>query len=53
MLEQVRKLVLQTKPGSSVYVRMADEFVTDLSKFTAKGLDKRAAQNPLMLLLSG
>src|SRR5687767_10949504 len=52
MLEQVRKLVLQAKPGSSVYVRMADEFVTDLSKHTAKDLDTLAPNNPLMLSLS-
>src|ERR671924_382041 len=52
MLEQVRKLVLQAKPGSSVYVRMADEFVSDLSKLTAKDLDKLAPNNPLMLSLS-
>jgi predicted amidohydrolase YtcJ len=52
MLEQVRKLVLQAKPGSSVYVRMADEFVSDLSKLTAKELDKLAPNNPLMLSLS-
>jgi predicted amidohydrolase YtcJ len=52
MLEQVRKLVQQAKPGSSVYVRMADEFVSDLSKLTAKDLDKIAPANPLMLSLS-
>jgi predicted amidohydrolase YtcJ len=52
MLEQVHKLVLQAKPGSSVYVRMADEFVSDLSKLTAKDLDKLAPNNPLMLSLS-
>jgi len=52
MLEQVRKLVQQAKPGSNVYVRMADEFVSDLSKLTAKDLDKLAPANPLMLSLS-
>jgi len=52
MLEQVRKLVSQAKPGSNVYVRMADEFVSDLSKLTAKDLDKLAPDNPLMLSLS-
>jgi predicted amidohydrolase YtcJ len=52
MLAQVSKLVAQAKPGSSVYVRMADEFVTDLSKLTAKDLDKLAPNNPLMLSLS-
>src|SRR5262247_2512366 len=52
MLEQVRKLVQQAKPGSNVYVRMADEFVSDLSKLTAKDLDKIAPNNPLMLSLS-
>ena len=52
MLEQVRKLVQQAMPGSSVYVRMADEFVADLSKLTAQDLDKLAPNNPLMLSLS-
>jgi predicted amidohydrolase YtcJ len=52
MLAQVGKLVAQAKPGSSVYVRMADEFVSDLSKLTAKDLDKIAPNNPLMLSLS-
>lgn len=52
MLEMVRKLVDQAKPGSPVYVRMADEFVSDLSKLTAKDLDQLAPNNPLMLSLS-
>jgi predicted amidohydrolase YtcJ len=52
MLVQVGNLVAQAKPGSSVYVRMADEFVSDLSKLTAKDLDKVAPNNPLMLSLS-
>lgn len=52
MLEQVLALVQQAKPGSSAYVRMADEFVSDLSKLTAKDLDKLAPINPLMLSLS-
>src|SRR5919109_1444347 len=52
MLNQVGKLVAQAKPGSNVYVRMADEFVSDLSKLTAKDLDKLAPNNPLMLSLS-
>ena len=52
MLTQVGNLVSQAKPGSSVYVRMADEFVSDLSKLTARDLDKLAPNNPLMLSLS-
>jgi len=52
MLTQVGNLVSQAKPGSSVYVRMADEFVSDLSKLTARDLDMLAPNNPLMLSLS-
>ena len=52
MLEMVRGLVGQAKPGTSVFVRMADEFVSDLSKLTAKDLDKLAPNNPLMLSFS-
>lgn len=52
MLARVRELVAQAKPGTPVFVRMADEFVSDLSKLTAKDLDKLAPNNPLMLSLS-
>ena len=52
MLAQVGNLGSQAKHGSSVYVRMADEFVSDLSKLTARDLDKLAPNNPLMLSLS-
>jgi predicted amidohydrolase YtcJ len=52
MLEMVRGLVSQAKPGTPVYVRMADEFVSDLSRLTAKDLDKLAPNTPLMLSLS-
>jgi hypothetical protein len=38
--------------GAVVYVRMADEFVSDLSKLTARDLDKLAPNNPLMLSLT-
>ncbi|MBA2689372.1 MAG: amidohydrolase family protein [Burkholderiales bacterium] len=52
MLAQVEQLVRQAKPGSPVYVRMADEFRNELSLLTAKDLDKIAADNPLLLSLS-
>ncbi|MGH7829738.1 MAG: amidohydrolase family protein, partial [Candidatus Binatia bacterium] len=52
MLDKVRQLVAQAKPGTPVFVRMADEFVSDLSKLTAKDLDKLAPNNPLMFSLS-
>ncbi len=52
MLEQVRKLVSEAKPGSPVFARMADEFRNELSLLTAKDLDKIAPDNPLLLSLS-
>ena len=52
MLEQVKGLVAQAAPGSPVYVRMADEFLNDLAKLTAKDLDALAPGNPLMLCLT-
>ena len=52
MLRQVRALVQQAQPGSPVWVRMADEWVAQLSKLTAKDLDAIAPNNPLMLALS-
>ena len=52
MLEQVRALVKEAQPGSMVYVRMADEFLNDLSRLTAADLDKLAPDNPLMLALT-
>jgi predicted amidohydrolase YtcJ len=52
MLEQVRALVTEAQPGSMVYVRMADEFLNDLSRLTAADLDKIAPDNPLMLALT-
>jgi predicted amidohydrolase YtcJ len=52
MLEQVRALVKEAQPGSMVYVRMADEFLNDLSRLTAADLDSIAPDNPLMLALT-
>ena len=52
MLAQVRELVGKAKPGSPVFVRMADEFRNDLSKLNAKDLDQIAPNNPIMLSLS-
>jgi predicted amidohydrolase YtcJ len=52
MLEQVKGLVAQAAPGSPVYVRMADEFLNDLARLTAKELDVIAPRNPLMLCLT-
>ena len=52
MLEQVKALIAQAAPGSPVYVRMADEFLNDLSKLTARELDALAPNNPLMLCLT-
>ena len=52
MLAQVRALVEQAEPGSRVFVRMADEFVSELSQLTAADLDALAPANPLMLSLS-
>jgi len=52
MLEQVRALLKEAQPGSMVYVRMADEFLNDLSRLTAADLDKLAPDNPLMLALT-
>jgi hypothetical protein len=52
MLRQVVNLVQTATPGSPVFVRMADEWVGELSKLTARRLDEIAPNNPLMLSLS-
>lgn len=52
MLAQVKTLVAEARPGSPVFVRLADEFRNELSKLTAKDLDKLAPHNPLLLSLS-
>jgi predicted amidohydrolase YtcJ len=39
MLKQVSALVQQAAPGSPVFVRMADEWIAELSKLTAADLD--------------
>jgi predicted amidohydrolase YtcJ len=52
MLDEVRRLVAQAEPGSHVYIRLADEFLNDLSKLTIKDADALAPNNPLMLCLT-
>ena len=52
MLEQARALIKEAEPGSPVYIRLADEFLNDLSKLTIADLDKLAPNNPLMLCLT-
>lgn len=52
MLEQVRALVAEAAPGSPVFVRLADEFLNDLSRLTMRDLDALAPGNPLMLCLT-
>ena len=52
MLRQVSALVAKANPGSPVWVRMADEWIGQLSKLTAKDLDAIAPNNPLSLALS-
>ena len=52
MMKTVAALVAQAEPGSPVFVRMADEWVAELSKLTARDLDAIAPANPLMLSLS-
>jgi predicted amidohydrolase YtcJ len=52
MLDMVRALVREAAPGSPVFVRMADEWIAELSKLTAKDLDAMSPNNPLMLSLS-
>jgi predicted amidohydrolase YtcJ len=52
MLKMVAALVAQAAPGSPVWVRMADEWVAELSKLTAKDLDALAPTHPLSLALS-
>src|SRR5262245_57189852 len=52
MLRQVSALVAKANPGSPVWVRMADEWIAQLSKLTAKDLDVIAPNNPLSLSLS-
>ena len=43
MLEQVRKLVSQAKPGSNVYVRMADEFAQPSFQIDRQGFGQGRA----------
>jgi predicted amidohydrolase YtcJ len=52
MLRQVSALVKEAAPGSPVWVRMADEWVAELSKLTTRDLDALAPNHPLMLSLS-
>lgn len=52
MLDEVRRLVATAEPGSPVYVRMADEFVGELSKLTVKDIDALAPKNPMLMSLS-
>jgi predicted amidohydrolase YtcJ len=52
MLKQVSALVAKAEPGSPVWVRMADEWIGELSKLTARDLDLIAPNNPLSLALS-
>ena len=52
MLKQVAAHVGRAAPGSPVWVRMADEWIVELSKLTAKDLDAIAPNNPLSLSLS-
>ncbi|MGH9386587.1 MAG: amidohydrolase [Vicinamibacterales bacterium] len=52
MLRQVSTLVREASPGSPVFVRMADEWIAELSKLKATDLDALAPANPLMLSLS-
>jgi predicted amidohydrolase YtcJ len=52
MLDKVRALVKEAAPGSPVFVRMADEWIRDLSKMTIKDADALAPNNPLMLSFS-
>jgi predicted amidohydrolase YtcJ len=52
MLEQVKALVQKAEPGSLVFIRLADEFLNDLSTLTARDLDALAPNNPLFLALT-
>ena len=52
MSRQVSALVAKAAPGSPVWVRMADEWIAELSKLTATDLDAIAPNNPLSLALS-
>jgi hypothetical protein len=52
MLKQVTDLVATAAPGTPVFVRMADEWINELSKLTRKDADALAPNNPLMLSFS-
>jgi predicted amidohydrolase YtcJ len=52
LLKQVRDLVATAAPGSPVFIRMADEWINELSKLTRKDADELAPNNPLMLSFS-
>ncbi len=52
MLKQVSALVAKAEPGSPIWIRMADEWIGELSKLTARDLDAIAPKNPLSLALS-
>jgi hypothetical protein len=52
LIKQVADLVATAEPGSPVFVRMADEWINELSKLTRKDADALAPNNPLMLSFS-
>lgn len=52
LLKQAKDLVATAAPGSPVFIRMADEWINDLSKLTRKDADELAPNNPLMLSFS-
>jgi predicted amidohydrolase YtcJ len=52
MLAKVRALVAAARPGTPVFVRMADEWINELAKLTLADADKLAPANPLLLSFS-
>ncbi len=52
LLKQVRDVVATAAPESLVFIRMADEWINELSKLTRRDADELAPNNPLMLSFS-
>src|SRR5262245_10342291 len=52
MLDKVRALLKEARPGSPAFFRMADEFVNDFAKLTIKDADALAPNNPRMMACS-
>jgi predicted amidohydrolase YtcJ len=53
ILDKARALAATAKPGTLVFIRLADEWINDLSKLTVRDADSLSPANPTMFALSG